>query len=53
MFAVAGPTVKAGSFDDMNMRDVPSIILKALDLSDKKPAAWDSHVPSGIFGEES
>ncbi len=50
MFAAAGSTVvKNGEIQEMFVRDVPSVILYALGLSDKQPETWAGAVPGGLF----
>ena len=48
MFAAAGKTVeKGGKITDMEVRDVPLVVLHALGL--EAPATWTARVPSGLF----
>ena len=54
-FAAAGPGVRAGSIDDMNVRDLAAIVLYALGL--ELPAfdenGWTSQIPEGLFEDVS
>jgi len=47
IFAAAGKTVAKGTVGEMEIRDIASIVLHALDL--KQPETWTSRVPSGVF----
>ena len=48
MFAAAGKTVeKGGSITDMEVRDVPLVVLHALGL--EAPTTWSARIPSGLF----
>lgn len=54
-FAAAGPGVRAGNIDDMNVRDLAAIVLYALGL--ELPAfdenGWTSQIPEGLFEDSS
>ena len=48
MFAAAGKTVeKGGKITDMEVRDVPLVVLHALGL--EAPTTWSARIPSGLF----
>ena len=49
MFAAKGPSVEPGIIKDMEVRDVPAIVLYALGLSSMQPETWTARVPSGLF----
>ena len=48
MFAAAGKTVeKGGQITEMEVRDIPLVVLYALGL--EAPTTWSAHLPSGLF----
>ncbi len=53
MLAVLGKTVEAGTItDDVNIQDIPVIVLYALGLEDQIPESWTGRVPDGLFRNE-
>ena len=53
-FAACGNSVKNGTIDNMNIRDLASIVLYALGLESPEfnESGWTSQIPEGLFDDE-